>query len=163
MIYLLLKDGKMHMSNSRCWLVSLTHWMCEGSVTKNGVWLLAAQKPIKRPGWWKGKFVLFQCWQLGREEGRADFCPKSPSPRPRPGWQPGGKCFYRWREGLHAERAQSALTVILKLVMWWFDQRHLVLSTVDLQFQGWFFPISLRPVLGVVAAFVMATVRLSCS
>ena len=25
-----------------------------------GVQLLAAQKAINRPGWWKGKFVLFQ-------------------------------------------------------------------------------------------------------
>ena len=25
-----------------------------------GVWLSAAQKPISRPGWWKGKFALFQ-------------------------------------------------------------------------------------------------------
>ena len=25
-----------------------------------GVWLLAAQKPINRPGWWKGKVALFQ-------------------------------------------------------------------------------------------------------
>ena len=24
------------------------------------VWLLAAQKTINRPGWWKGKFALFQ-------------------------------------------------------------------------------------------------------
>ena len=28
--------------------------------TKNGVWLLAALKPTKRRGWWKGKFALFQ-------------------------------------------------------------------------------------------------------
>ena len=40
-----------------------------------------------------------------------------------------------WR-GLHAERAQSALTVTLKLVLQWSDQCHLVilmvLSTVSL-------------------------------
>ena len=29
------------------------------NVTESRVQLLAAQKPIKRPGWWKGKFVLF--------------------------------------------------------------------------------------------------------
>ena len=38
--------------------------------------------------------------------------------------------------GLHAERAQSALTVTLKLVLQWSDQCHLVilmvLSTVSL-------------------------------
>ena len=27
------------------------------SVTESGVWLLAAQNPIERPGWWKGKFA----------------------------------------------------------------------------------------------------------
>ena len=32
-----------------------------------GVWLSAAQKPISRPGWWKGKFALFQ---MPATEGR---------------------------------------------------------------------------------------------
>ena len=27
-------------------------------VTESGVHLVVTQKPIKRPGWWKGKFVL---------------------------------------------------------------------------------------------------------
>ena len=27
-----------------------------------GYWLLVAQQPINRPGWWKGKFTLFQIW-----------------------------------------------------------------------------------------------------
>ena len=57
--------------------------------TKNGVWLLAALKPTKRQGWWKGKFALFQ--------------------RPVT-W---GVCSH------------SALTVILKLVMWWASQHYL--------------------------------------
>ena len=35
------------------------------------------------------------------------------------------KSFYRWREGLHAKTAQSALTVTLKLVMQWSNQCHL--------------------------------------
>ena len=42
----------------------------------------------------------------------------------------------------------------------------IVLSTVNLQVQGWFVPISLRPVLGIMqdgAAYVMATVWSSCS
>lgn len=37
--------------------------------TKNGVWLLAALKPTKRQGWWKGKFVgllYFGYQQWGR-------------------------------------------------------------------------------------------------
>ena len=37
-------------------------------VTESGVWLLTAQKSIKSPGWWKGKFALF--WRpTTREEG----------------------------------------------------------------------------------------------
>ena len=39
----------------------------------------------------------------------------------------------------------------------------IVLSIVNLQFQGQFVPKSLRPVLGIVAAYVMATVWSSCS
>lgn len=39
----------------------------------------------------------------------------------------------------------------------------LVLSTVPLQFQGWFVPTSLRPVLRIVAAYVMAIVWSSWS
>ena len=39
----------------------------------------------------------------------------------------------------------------------------IVLSTINLQFQGRFVPISLRPVLRIVAAYVMATVWSSCS
>ena len=39
----------------------------------------------------------------------------------------------------------------------------IVLGTVHLQFQGRFASISLRPILGIVAAYVMATVWSSCS
>ena len=64
----------------------------------------------------------------------------------------------------YVETAQSALIVILKLVLGGMISVILiVLSTVSLQFQGQFVPISLRPVLGVVAAYVMATVWSSCS
>ena len=44
------------------------------------------------------------------------------------------------------------------------DQRHLVvLSTVSLPSQGQFVHISLRPVLGIVAVYVLGTVWSSCS
>ena len=36
---------------------------------KVGVWLLAAQKPINRQAWWKGKFALFwrpEIWERGQ-------------------------------------------------------------------------------------------------
>ena len=58
------------------------------------------------------------------------------------------RAFIGWGRGLHAETTQSALTLILKLVMQWSNQHHLdcFLRTVNLQFQGLFVPISLRPV-----------------
>ena len=37
----------------------------------------------------------------------------------------GIRNFIDRERGLHAETAQSALTFILKLVMWWSDKRHL--------------------------------------
>ena len=59
---------------------------------------------------------------------------------------------------------ESALTVILKLVIGGLTSVILiVLSKINLQFQGCVFPISLRPVLRNVAAYVMATVWSSCS
>ena len=65
---------------------------------------------------------------------------------------------------MHAETAQSALTVVLKLVIGGLTSIILiVLSTVNLQFQGRFVPASLRPALRIVAAYVMATVWSSCS
>ena len=74
-----------------------------------------------------------------------------------------GKSCYKRKEEVPAETAQSALTAIFK-----FGHRGLasailaVLGTVDLQFQGQFVSISLRPALGIVAAPVMATVWPSC-
>ena len=51
--------------------------------------------------------------------------------------------------GLHAETAQSAPTVILKLIAF---------STVSLQFPVWCVPISLRAVPGIVVAYVMVVI-----
>ena len=28
-------------------------WKCNIIVTESGIWMLATQKPIKKPGWWK--------------------------------------------------------------------------------------------------------------
>ena len=46
------------------------------TVTESGVQLLAAQKPIKRQSWWKGKFALF--WMSAMGVGR------TPVQRPTP-------------------------------------------------------------------------------
>ena len=65
---------------------------------------------------------------------------------------------------LYTETVQSALTGILKLVMGGLTSIILiVLGTVNLQFQGWFVSISLRPVFGTVAAYVTVIVWSSCN
>ena len=70
-----------------------------------------------------------------------------------------GKSFYRLGWGLHVETAQPALTVILKLVIGRLTRVILIVSsTVNLQFQGPFFPISLWSILGIVAAQILGTV-----
>ena len=46
----------------------------------SGVWLLATEKPMKRPGWWEGKFAAF--WMLATGWGsRKDSYPKTNSPQ----------------------------------------------------------------------------------
>ena len=82
------------------------------TLSKGGVWLLTAQKPTKKPGWWKGKFALFWIQQPG---GREDTCPKAKSPY----WQHNqwARAFVDRGRDLRAEIAQSALTVIMKLVI----------------------------------------------
>ena len=94
--------------------------------TENGIRLLATQKPTKRPGWWERKLALFwiPATGAGGGYGGGDVC-LSRGQLSATYIQQVGKSFYRLREGLHAETAQSALTVILKLVIQWTDQRHL--------------------------------------
>ena len=78
----------------------------------------------------------------------------------------GARCFIERSGGglLHAETAQSSLTVIFKLVTSGLTSIILVvLGTVILQFQGPFVPISLHPVLGIVAAHILGTIWSSCS
>ena len=70
----------------------------------------------------------------------ADICPKVNSPPPGNQW---GKSSYRQNVGggLHAEIAQSTLTVIFKMVIGGLNSIILVvLGTVNHQFQGLFLP-----------------------
>ena len=134
---------------------------CCCDVTESGVCLLTAQKPIRRPGWWKVRCILdaskLSTLGAGGVREKPDSCPKSDSPHP----QPVGKSFYRQEEEarLHTETAQSARTIILKLVISGLTSVMMtVLSTVNLQIQGWFVSISLRPFLRIVAAYVMVIV-----
>ena len=60
------------------------------------------------------------------------------------------------------QKQQSALTVIFKLVIGGLIT-FIILGAVNLQFQGRFAFISLRPVLRIVAAYVTATFWSPCS
>ena len=65
----------------------------------------------------------------------------------------GARAFIDRRKGLHGEIAQSALTVIFRLVIGGLTRVILiVLGTVNFQFPGALVPISLRPILGIMAA-----------
>ena len=76
----------------------------------------------------------------------------------------GARAFIDRRRRPHAETEQSFLTVIFKLIIGGLTGVILVvLGTVNLQFQGLFVPISLRPVIKLVAAYGMGTVWSSCS
>ena len=90
------------------------------AVTKSGVQQLGSLKPIKRQGWWKGKFALFRR-PMGRGGGK-DCWPKADFPPTNDLW---ARVFIGGGRGLHAETAQSTLSVILKLVTQWSDQHRL--------------------------------------
>ena len=78
--------------------------------------------------------------------------------------QPEGQELLETEMRLHTETAQSSLTVIFNLVISVLINVNLVvLGTVNFQFQGLFPPISLRPILGIVAAYVMGIIWSSCS
>ena len=100
--------------------------------------LLASLKPIKRPGWWKGKFALF--WMLATlGEGRVEACPKASSPIS----QSVGKKFYRWREGATCRNSTVSSDSHLEVGHPWSDQHHLgCLGSVCFHF--------LRPVVQIV-------------
>ena len=121
------------------------------NVTESRVRLLAAQKPIKRVGWWEGKLALFWMpansslvWgvggagaEAGDGKGRgwsreADACAKMDSFQ----WQRARVLIGRGREP-HAETAQSALTMILRSVIGGLIRVTLIfLRTVNFWFQG---------------------------
>ena len=43
-----------------------------------GLWRLTTQKPISRPGWWKGKFAVSQTSVIGEEDGHLSKGPHHP-------------------------------------------------------------------------------------
>ena len=65
--------------------------------------------------------LYFGCWKwlgVGARMRETHIKPDSPQPDNQ------GERAFLDREG-HMQKQQLALTVILKLVMWWSDQRHL--------------------------------------
>ena len=75
--------------------------------------LLVAQKPISRPVHGKKSLLYFRCWQL--VEGRVVYiCLRVDS---APTGNQRVRAFTDRRRGLHAETAQSALTVIFRSVI----------------------------------------------
>ena len=112
-------------------------------------------KAGKRPGWWIGKFTLF--WMP------ATCMSKGWHPLPTPPTANEQELLERGR-GLHAETAQSAQTVNLKLIISGLTSVIVIaLGTVSLQFQDQFVSISLRQILGTVAARIVIAVQSLCS
>ena len=97
---------------------------------KGEFWLLAAPKPIIRPGWKKGKFVLFQMLATG---GRTtDVCPKADALR----WQPRGKSLYKQKEevpGRNSTISSDSHLQVWLVVVWpvpsWPFQVQLIFSS----------------------------------
>ena len=124
---------------------------------RSGSSLLKSQETGQVGG--KESLLYFRCWQPS--VGVVDICLQANSllfPHHKQGMRES------LVEGLHAEIAQSSLTVILKLVISGLTSIILVvLGTVTLQFQGALVPISLRSALRIVAAHILGTVWSSCS
>ena len=112
--------------------------MCYQNVCLGGVWLLATQKPISRPGWRKGKFALFQMLATGRE-GNSHLSKGQLPPLTSRQWELLQRKL--GRGGLHAERAPSSLTVRFKLVI--SGLTSITLVVLGAVFQSWvhLFPI----------------------
>ena len=103
---------------------------------------LPRRKPVTRQGRWEGSSALFwmpATWEVGRLLSKGWL----PSTTPHSADCQGARAFLDWRRGLHAETAQSALMVILRLsISGLMSVILIVLGTVGLQFQGQFLPIS---------------------
>ena len=69
-----------------------------------------------------------------------------------------GQSFYRQRKGATCRNSTVSSDSHLEIGHRWSDQCHLD-SLSTLQFQGWFVSISLRPILRIVAVYVMAQRR----
>ena len=144
-------------------LCTVSHLAKDYFVTECGSWLLVAQKPVlKRQGWWKGKSALFRRLAAG---GWVDSCSKANSRLTVGRALKGDFRGVQAKGGPHAEQH----TRLWRSSCGWSSDGGListilvVLHTVSLQFQVHLFFISLNPVFGIVAAYVVAAVGSSCS
>ena len=86
----------------------------------HGVQLLATQKPINRPGWWKGTFALFQMLATGGWGWQTSV------QRPTPPQKAGGESFYRQSGGEGTCRNSTVVSNNhLQIGHQWSDQHHL--------------------------------------
>ena len=116
------------------------------------------RKPINRPGWWKGEFV-FRCRHLGEGGGHLSEGQLLPPTLATS----GARTLTDGRRG-HVREQTVGPASQLQIGQRWSDQGHLVvLGTVPLRFRSPRVPISLRPVLRIVAACVTGTFWSSCS
>ena len=116
-----------------------------------GVRLLAAQKPVNRPGWWKGKFALFQMPDTGGGGWQARV--------QRPDDKQGVRAVIdRGGAGLRTETAVISNSHLHLVVRGLTGSILVVLATVNLHFRGTLVPMSLRSALRIVAARVLGTV-----
>ena len=123
-----------------------TCWKCEWKCNWKGGPAAHHSKAIKVARLVERKICSFWMLAASRDGGL-----------PSKGWLPPpptvrGESFYRQKEGGTC-RDDTAPTVILKLAIGGQSSVILIgLGTINLQFHSWFVPISLRPILRIVAA-----------
>ena len=99
-----------------------------GDVTERSVWvwLIAAQKLINRPGWWKGRFALFQMLAAGGGGGRGWWVSVQRPTPPLVCRQAGGEGIYRVVVGGATCRNNTVISnSYLQIGHQWSDQDHL--------------------------------------
>ena len=120
-------------------------------VTESGIRLLTALKPIlERQGWWKGKLALF--WRSAtRIVGGLVSKDQVPLTIRGKSFSRGILGVYRVEGGgyIQSSKVSSDNHLETGLAVVWSGSSWI--STLILQFQGQFVPISLRPTLGTVA------------
>ena len=82
------------------------------------------QKPINSPGWWEGKFPLFQmpAAEKGGQTSVQRRTPPSPAPSTSHQW---GRSFYRQQERATCRSSTVSPDSHLQIGHWWSDQHHL--------------------------------------